>query len=246
MAAPRFHVALPLAPEDAGREVALPEAAAHHALRVLRLAAGDAITLFTGDGGEFHARLTRADKRHAWAHIDAFDPIERESPLAVTLVQGLPATDTMDFVVRKAVEMGVRSVVPVTSERSARLPAGERGGRRVAHWRQIAVAACEQCGRNRVPDVHDPLPLVEWLAARDARPGILLSPAGTSALPALPAPGGALDVLIGPEGGWTVDEIERARRAGVAEVRMGARVLRTETAGIAALAAIQLLWGDMQ
>jgi len=246
MAAPRFHLAMPLAPEDAGREVALPEAVAHHALRVLRLAAGDAITLFTGHGGEFAARLTRIDKRHAWAHIDAFDSVERESPLAVTLVQALPASDTMDFVVRKAVEMGAHSVVPVTSERSARLPAGERGDKRVAHWRQIAVAACEQCGRNRIPDVRDPLPLVDWLAAREPRAGILLSPAAASALPALPAPDGSLDLLIGPEGGWTADEIERARRAGVTEVRMGARVLRTETAGIAALAAIQLLWGDMQ
>lgn len=246
MAAPRFHVPLPLAPADAGREVALPEATAHHALRVLRLAAGDAITLFTGEGGEYAATLTRADRRAAWARIDAFDPVERESPLAVTLVQALPASDTMDFVVRKAVEMGVRTISPVTSERSARVPAGERGDKRVAHWRQVAVAACEQCGRNRIPDVHDPQPLPAWLAARDAHPGILLAPTADAGLPALAAPTHALDLLIGPEGGWTADEIERARRAGVTAVRMGARVMRTETAGIAALAAIQTLWGDLR
>ena len=246
MAAPRFHVPLPLAPADAGREVALPEATAHHALRVLRLAAGDAITLFTGEGGEYAATLTRAERRAAWARIDAFDPVERESPLAVTLVQALPATDTMDFVVRKAVEMGACAIVPVTSERSARVPAGERGDKRVAHWRQVAVAACEQCGRNRIPGVHDPQPLPAWLAARDVRPGILLAPTANAGLPALAAPAQALDLLIGPEGGWTADEIERARRAGVMAVRMGARVMRTETAGIAALAAIQTLWGDMR
>ena len=246
MAAPRFHVGLPLTPADAGRELALPEATAHHALRVLRLAAGDAITLFTGHGGEYAATLTRADKRAAWARIEAFDAVERESPLAVTLVQALPATDTMDFVVRKAVEMGARAIVPVTSERSARMPAGERGDKRVAHWRQVAVAACEQCGRNRIPGVQDPQPLFAWLAARGARPGILLAPGADTTMTAMPAPGASLDLVIGCEGGWTDDEIERARGAHVTAVRMGARVMRTETAGIAARAAGQILWGDMQ
>lgn len=246
MGSPRFHVALPLAPEDAGREIALPDAVAHHALRVLRLAQGDPLTLFTGAGGEFAATLTRSDKRQAFARIDAFAAVERESPLAVTLVQALPANDTMDFVVRKAVEMGVCSIVPVTSERSARVPAGERGEKRVAHWRQIAVAACEQCGRNRIPEVLAPVPLFAWVAARGTRAGILLSPTAASGLPGMTAPDGALDVLIGPEGGWTDGEIERARAAGVTDVRMGARVLRTETAGIAALAAIEVLWGDMR
>ncbi|MFO1415163.1 MAG: 16S rRNA (uracil(1498)-N(3))-methyltransferase [Burkholderiales bacterium] len=246
MGAPRFHVSLPLAPDDAGREIALPEAAAHHALRVLRLAAGDPLVLFTGAGGEFAATLARADKRSAWARLDAFSAVERESPVAVTLVQALPASDTMDFVVRKAVEMGATAIVPVTSERSARLPAGERGDKRVAHWRQVAVAACEQCGRNRVPEVTAPQPLFTWLAGRAGRPGILLAPEAAAGLPSLAPPDGALDVLIGPEGGWTADEVGRAQQAGIAPVRMGARVLRTETAGIAALAGVNMLWGDMR
>lgn len=246
MSAPRFHVGLALGAADAGRELALPDATAHHALRVLRLAVGDAITLFTGEGGEFAATLVRADKRSAWVHVDAFAAVERESPLAVTLVQAIAASDTMDFVVRKAVEMGVRTIVPVTSERSARLPAAERGDKRLAHWRQIAVAACEQCGRNRIPDVREPMPLAAWLAARDARAGILLAPEAATCLPGLPAPGSGLDVMIGPEGGWTGDEIARAAAAGIAPVRMGARVMRTETAGIAALAAVNTLWGDMR
>jgi 16S rRNA (uracil1498-N3)-methyltransferase len=188
VSAPRFHVSLALAPEDTGREIALPDAAAHHALRVLRLATGDPLTLFTGAGGEFAATLTRADKRTAWVRIEGFDGVERESPLAVTLVQALPASDTMDFVVRKAVEMGASGVVPVTSERSARLPAGERGDKRVAHWRQVAIAACEQCGRNRVPAVADPLPLFAWLGERTQRAGILLAPDAASGLPALAPP----------------------------------------------------------
>jgi 16S rRNA (uracil1498-N3)-methyltransferase len=246
MSAPRFHVGLGLDAADAGRELALPDATAHHALRVLRLAVGDAATLFTGEGGEFAATLVRADKRSAWVRIDAFDAVERESPLAVTLVQAIAASDTMDFVVRKAVEMGVRTIVAVTSERSARLPAAERGDKRLAHWRQIAVAACEQCGRNRIPDVREPLPLAAWLAARDARTGILLAPEAATCLPGLPAPGSGLDVMIGPEGGWTGDEIARAAAAGITPVRMGARVMRTETAGIAALAAVNTLWGDMR
>jgi len=246
MGAPRFHVGPGLTAADIGRELPLPEPAAHHALRVLRLAIGDAVTLFTGEGGEYAGTLTHADRRIAWARVDAFAPVERESPLAVTLVQALPATDTMDFVVRKAVEMGVREIVPVTSERSARVPAGERGDKRVAHWRQIAVAACEQCGRNRIPAVHEPVALSAWLAARPPRAGFLLAPTAASGWAAVPAPVGPLDLLIGPEGGWTAEEMDRARRAGVTEVRMGPRVLRTETAGIAALAAIGTSWGDMQ
>ena len=246
MSAPRFRVDLLLVPEDAGREIALPDAAAHHALRVLRLATGDAVTLFTGTGGEYAATLVRADKRTAWVRIDGFAPVERESPLAITLVQALPASDTMDFVVRKAVEMGAHAIVPVTTERSARLPSAERGEKRLAHWRQIVVAACEQCGRNRVPEVHAPTSLSTWLQARGGRPGILLAPDAQASLPALPPPGAALDAVIGPEGGWTGDEVARASRAGVTPVRMGTRVLRTETAGIAALAAINTLWGDMR
>jgi 16S rRNA (uracil1498-N3)-methyltransferase len=246
MSAPRFFVALALATGDAGREIALPEATAHHALRVLRLAAGDAITLFTGEGGEFAATLVRADKRSAWARIDAYADIERESPLDVTLVQALAASDTMDIVVRKAVEMGAVSVQPVVSERSARFPDGERGQRRLAHWRQIVQAACEQCGRNRVPTVAAALDLATWLAQRGPRAGIVLAPDAAARLPSLGAPGGGLDVLIGAEGGFTQDEIARAARAGIAPVRMGARVMRTETAGIAALAAANTLWGDLR
>jgi 16S rRNA (uracil1498-N3)-methyltransferase len=247
MSVARFHVATDIGAGDVGREIALPDAAAHHALRVLRLATGDALTLFTGAGGEFAATLVRADKRDAWVLLDAFSTVEREPALAVTLVQGIAANDAMDFVVRRAVELGVAAVQPVVAARSARFPSDERGRKRLAHWRQIAVAACEQCGRNRVPPVHDAVDLDAWLAARAAaRPGIVLDPMAGIGIAEVPAPAPAVDVLIGPEGGFASDELGRAARAGFTAVRMGPRILRTETASLAALAAIHTLWGDFR
>ena len=247
MAAPRFFVSLALGPADVGHECALPDAAAHHALRVLRLALGDPLTLFTGMGGEFAATLVRADKKHAGVRIDRFDDIEREARLQVTLAQGIAANDAMDYAVRKAVEMGAAALQPLLTARSARFPEDARGDKRLAHWRQIAVAACEQCGRNRVPPVHEVATLPAWLAARPAgRPGLMLAPQASVALPAWPAPTGPFDLLIGPEGGVTEDELARAARAGMTAVRLGPRVLRTETAGTAALAAVHALWGDFR
>lgn len=245
MSVPRFFMEAPLAADDVGREIDLPHAPAHHALRVLRLGVGDALTLFTGAGGEFAATLVRADKRSAAVRIDAFESVERESAVAVTLVQGIAANDAMDFVVRKAVEMGAAVIQPVVTTRSARFPNGERGDKRQAHWRQIALAACEQCGRNRVPAVREATDLADWLRARDAaRPGIVLDPMAAISVATLPAP--PLDLLIGPEGGLAADEVARATRAGLTAVRMGPRVLRTETASLAALAVINVLWGDFR
>ncbi len=247
MSVPRFFVEAPLTADAVGREIDLPHAPAHHALRVLRLGVGDALTLFTGAGGEFAATLVRADKRSAAVRIDAFAAVERESAVAVTLVQGIAANDAMDFVVRKAVELGVAVIQPVVTTRSARFPNGERGDKRQAHWRQIALAACEQCGRNRIPVVAGATDFAEWLAARGAgRAGIVLAPDAGEPLAALAAPTAALDVLVGPEGGFTADEIARAVRAGVTPVRMGPRILRTETAAVAALAAVHALWGDFR
>jgi 16S rRNA (uracil1498-N3)-methyltransferase len=247
MSVPRFHVASEIGAGDVGREIALPDAAAHHALRVLRLATGDAVTLFTGAGGEFAATLIRADKRNAWVLLDAFSAVERESALGVTLVQGIPASDAMDSIVRRAVELGVAAVQPVLAARSARFPSDERGAKRLVHWRQIVVAACEQCGRNRVPPVRDVADLDAWLAARaPGQPGIVLDPAATIAIGAAPTPDASVDVLVGPEGGFTSAEVASAARAGLMPVRLGPRILRTETASLAALAAIHALWGDFR
>lgn len=245
--APRFHVPDGPGAAAVGSEMALPDAPAHHALRVLRLAVGSPVTLFTGSGGEFAATLVRADKRTAWVRLDGFDPVEREGPFAVTLVQAIAANDAMDYVVRKSIELGVAIVQPVVTTRGARFPAGERGDKRLAHWRQIAVAACEQCGRNRIPAVHAVLDVEDWFARRAAvAPGFILVPGALHPLPAATAPATTLDMLVGPEGGWTAHEIAHAQTAGCLPVRLGPRVLRTETAAAAALAAINALWGDFR
>ncbi len=247
MSAPRFHCPGDLGAGDVNSDYYLPDAVAHHALRVLRLAVGDRVTLFTGAGGEFAATLVRADKRDAVVHIDGFDAIERESALAVTLVQGIAANDAMDHAVRRAVELGAAAIQPVLTTRSARLPDGERGEKRLAHWRQIVVAACEQCGRNRIPDVRDVVTLERWLGGRSATiPGFVLSPRADASLADAPRPRAALDMLVGPEGGLASEEVAQAARAGLKPVHLGPRVLRTETAALASLAAINAMWGDFR
>jgi 16S rRNA (uracil1498-N3)-methyltransferase len=247
MSAPRFFCPGELAVDRVGTEFMLPDLVAHHALRVLRLAVGDAVTLFNGSGGQFAATLIRADKRAAVVRVDHFDPIERESPLAMNLAQGIAATDAMDHAVRRAVELGAASIQPLLTVRSARLPAGERGEKRLAHWRQIVVAACEQCGRNRVPGVHDAQTLERWLGARATTvAGLVLAPESGLALAAVRTPHAAVDLLVGPEGGLAADEVAAARDAGMTPVRLGPRVLRTETAALTALACINALWGDFR
>ncbi|MFO1317403.1 MAG: 16S rRNA (uracil(1498)-N(3))-methyltransferase [Burkholderiales bacterium] len=247
MGTPRFFVTAPLGAADVGTEFALPDADAHHVLRVLRLAVGQPVTLFTGAGGEFAATLARAGRHGASVRLDAFAPVERESSIAVTLVQAITATDTFDGIVRHATELGVRAIQPVVSHHGFRFPSAERGARRLEHWRQIAIAACEQCGRNRVPVVRDVEALNDWLHARPpARMGIVPDPAASAGMAALAAPASELDVLVGPEGGLSSDEVARAARAGMTPVRMGPRILRAETAALAALAAIGGLWGDFR
>ena len=225
-----------------GASAELPEAAAHHALRVLRLRDGDAVTLFDGTGGEWRATIAAAGRRGATVAIGAHDPVERESPLAVTLAVSTLATDAMDYAVRKAVELGAASILPVVAARSQ---GASRGDRRVEHWRKIAVAACEQCGRNRVPPVESPRSLGAWLATRDAgKPGVVLAPGGVATL-AIVGVADAIDVLVGPEGGFDEAEIAAATKAGLRAVSMGPRVLKAETACVAALAALQALRGDL-
>jgi 16S rRNA (uracil1498-N3)-methyltransferase len=241
----RFFCLGPLLP---GTEIALPGEVAHHAERVLRLAVGDEVVLFDGSGAEFAARLT-ALGAHPRAHIAERREPQRESPLGLTLVQALASGDKMDWVIQKAVELGVAAVIPVAAERSVLRLAGERADKRLAHWRQVAVAACEQCGRNRVPEIFGVQPLVRYLAEgrAEAGPGLLrllLDPLPGRRLAELDRPAGPVHVLIGPEGGWTEVELAAARVAGCTSIRLGPRVLRTESAGLAVVAALQTLWGD--
>lgn len=239
---PRFHCSFPLA---TGAVVDLPDEAAHHAVKVLRLAEGDAVILFDGRGGEWLARLAPAGKR-VRAVLAEFAAAEREPPLAVTLAQGLPAADKMDWIVQKGVELGVAAFAPVVARRSVVRLSGERMERRVAHWQAVAVAACEQCGRNRVPAVSPLVDLPQFLGApiEDNGIGLLLSPTGGARLAELQRPAGPVTLLVGPEGGFEEGELLAIASAGYRPVTLGPRVLRTETAGMAAVAAMMALWGD--
>jgi 16S rRNA (uracil1498-N3)-methyltransferase len=242
MNAPRLYVPLPLA---AGAQLELPEGAGHHAARVLRLRAGDPVALFNGQGGEYAARILAIGKHDVTVALERHDPVERESSLPVTLVQAVSSGERMDITIQKAVELGVSRIVPVESERCVVRLKGERAAKRVAHWQQVTISACEQCGRNRIPEVRMISPLDVWLAAEknDALRWMLL-PGADTALRDLPRPQKPIELLVGPEGGLTDAEVEAARRAGYQPVRLGPRVLRTETAALALLAALQALWGD--
>lgn len=239
---PRFHCPFPLAP---GAQVELPEAAAHHALRVLRLKVGAPLILFDGRGGEWQAQIVGAGKT-ALVALREFSDRACESQLHITLAQALPSGDKMDWVVEKCVELGVTAIQPVAAKRSLiRLPA-ERMARRVTHWNHIASAACEQCGRNQVPVVAPVLDLPHYLAQAKEQNTVrlLLAPETGSALHELAKPVAPLIVMVGPEGGWEAGEMLAAQAAGFQPIRLGPRILRTETAGAAVLAALQAIWGD--
>lgn len=242
MPLPRFFCDTPLSP---GARHPLPDALAHHATRVLRLRAGAAIVLFDGRGGEYPATLD-VDGKNAWAQLGAFDPREAELSGHITLVQGLPSGDKMDWVVEKAVELGARRVSPIAAQRSVLQLTGARLDKRVAHWARIAQAASEQCGRNRLMAVDAPVGLREWLRQPAAGLRLLCHPeAGPSLAEALAAQPGlqSLCLLVGPEGGWSDEELALAAEHRVQAVRYGPRVLRTETAGLALIAAASALLG---
>ena len=240
----RFFVREALARECVDTSIELPEAVAHHAIRVTRLGVGDTLTLFDGTGGEYVATVTHVDRRTARVRVDAFVPDQRESPLALTLLQAIIAADAMDYAVRRAVELGVHAIVPVITTRSAPLPAGARASRRHAHWQEIVIAACEQCGRNRLPEVHSPTPLQTFAPAAEESWLICAAVPDAVALSAVPARPSRCVIAIGPEGGWTQEEIQHAMRRGATAVHLGPRVLRADTAAVAALAIAQARWGD--
>jgi 16S rRNA (uracil1498-N3)-methyltransferase len=240
----RFYVAGRL---GNGSDVRLPPDAAHHAARVLRLEAGDPIVLFDGHGGEFEARITRMDRGEVHAKTGAHREVERESGLEVHLVQGLSSGERMDFTLQKAVELGVAGIQPVAMERSVVRLRDERARRRVEHWQNLVIAACEQCGRNRVPRVAPVLTFGEYAAQLGAAEGesrLLLSPLAPASLRSRGKPAGRIVLMAGPEGGLAPGEAQTALARGFEAVRLGPRILRTETAAVAALAALQALWGD--
>jgi 16S rRNA (uracil1498-N3)-methyltransferase len=233
------------APLERGARLTLTGSAAAHVSRVLRLRSGDGLTLFNGSGGEFAAAIEEIAKDAVTVAVGEARIAERESPLTLTLAQGISRAERMDLVVQKATELGVTTLAPLLTERSVvRLDAAQ-AARKGAHWRAIALAACEQSGRNRPPRLLPPATLGEFLHSGGAATRLLLCPGASVRLAEVPPPAGEVQVLIGPEGGLTQQEQARAQAAGFLGVRLGPRVLRTETAAIAALALLQRQFGDL-
>jgi 16S rRNA (uracil1498-N3)-methyltransferase len=238
----RVFVATPLV---AGTAVALTGDAANHVTRVLRLRAGDALTLFDGRGGEYAARIAQMQRGGVRVDVGEHRAIERESPLELTLLQSIARGERMDVIVQKATELGVTRIVTLETERSVVRLEAKQAERKAAHWRAVAIAACEQCGRNRVPGLEGPLDYAVALR-REAELKLLLDPAASQPMSQPGADVRSIALLVGPEGGFTDTESELAHRAGFEARHMGPRVLRTETAAITALAALQATAGDLR
>jgi 16S rRNA (uracil1498-N3)-methyltransferase len=239
----RVYVEAPVIP---GKPLVVEGGAANHITRVLRLRSGDALTVFDGTGGEFGARVEEFRKDAVVVSIAEHRTLDRESPLALTLAQGISRAERMDWIIQKATELGASRIVPVFTKRSVVRLDPKQAERKLQHWRAITIAACEQCGRNRIPELPTPADFFDILTA-DA-PGntrLLLSPTGDLRIDDLKDVGKGITVLIGPEGGLEDVEQEAAIRAGFKAVRLGPRVLRTETAALAALTIIQRYFGDL-
>ena len=240
---PRFYCSQPLA---VGETIALPEAVAHH-VRVLRLQEGAELCLFNGDGSEYIAHLASVEKRSASAVLKACVARDVELPFEITLVQALPESSKMDWIIEKAVEMGVAAIQPLAAQRCVVRLSGERAEKRHAHWQGVIVAASEQSGRNRLARLAPVDDFHPWLGQQNMHKRILLTPRATQSLAewARHQPPQAVAIMVGPEGGYTLQEEDAAIAQGALALTMGPRILRTETAGIAAVAALNTLWGGM-
>jgi 16S rRNA (uracil1498-N3)-methyltransferase len=237
----RCHVDAPLA---IGQNATLSETATGHLVRVLRLGVGDAVVLFNGDGRDYDARLVGVGKRGAEAEVTGMREPANESPLAITLAQGIARGEKMDLVLQKATELGVAAFVPINTERTEVKLDAERAAKRLAHWQGVLVAACEQSGRARVPALAAPVALAHWAGGAHAGLKLMLDPEGELTLAALPATD-AVTLVVGPEGGLSERDLATLRAAGFRGLRLGPRILRTETAGLAAVAALQSRLGDL-
>ncbi len=242
---PRIYVDSPLA---AATRLALPADSAHHVGRVLRMRVGEPLILFDGRGGEYTATLTRLGRGTAEVALVAHSPQERESPLRIILAQGISRGERMDYTIQKAVELGVAVIQPVITTRSTVRLDAQRARRRHEHWRRIIIGACEQCGRNLLPRLQPARDLDAWLAdSAQPRLRLLLDGGAEGEAAGLERPADmALSLLVGPEGGLSPEEIVQAMDAGHRGLRLGPRVLRTETAALAAMALLQGLWGDFR
>ena len=240
---PRVFVHAPLA---TGQRLVLEGEDAAHLGRVLRVRPGEAVVLFDGSGQEFAAEVAQATRRSVELAVGTRREANRESPLQLVLLQGLCRNERMDWVVRKATELGVSAIRPVQAERSVVKLAPARVAARIEHWRAIAISACEQCGRNTLPDILPPLPVAGALAAHAGATGVLLDPEAAGGPDSLKPPRGPLCLLVGPEGGLDEHERAAARAAGYVGIRLGPRILRTETAALTGVTLLQARFGDLR
>ncbi len=240
---PRIYITTLLSTDS---EITIEGSAANHIGRVLRLKSGDEITLFNGKGGEYSATLTSIERQTIYAQVGKFNPRESESPLQITLAQGISRGERMDYTLQKSVELGVNRIIPLTTERCGVKLDEKRSTKRLLHWQGVIISACEQCGRNRIPEIQPITSLAHWLDENhtETQPFVLHHRA-THSLRQLTSPSGPISLLIGPEGGLSDNEIESASQSGFQGIQFGPRILRTETASIAALAALQTHWGDL-
>jgi 16S rRNA (uracil1498-N3)-methyltransferase len=224
----------------------LPPDAAHHASRVLRLRVGDTVEIFDGIGNECHGLIADLSGKRVFVSDLTATDINRESSLQVVLAQALSSSEKMDWVIQKATELGVAEIQPIDTERSVAKLSAERAAKRLEHWQQVVISACEQCGRNVLPKIHAPLDIMVWLQQARTIPDakFILLPEGAASLHDQTRPPGKATLLIGAEGGFSQAESTTALHCGFTSIRLGSRVLRTETAAIAGLAALQTLWGD--
>jgi 16S rRNA (uracil1498-N3)-methyltransferase len=238
----RCYVPGPLAVGDTRQ---LPQEVATHVARVLRARAGQLLTLFDGRGGEYDATIVQIDRRGVRVRIELHRAIERESPLPVTLLQALARGERMDFIVQKATELGVAAIVAMGGDRSVVRLEAEGLARRCEHWRAVAISACEQCGRNRLPAISVAADLASACAQVDATSlRLLLAPEAEKTLVAVAHQAARIALAVGPEGGFSDEERSLAQQQGFQSCRLGPRVLRAETAPLAALATIQAVAGD--
>jgi len=230
---------------NSGATIELDENAFSHAVRVLRLKQGDNLILFNGEGGEFEAELADVRKKWASATIGQFHDKNCESPLPIILGQCISRGEKMDYTIQKAVELGVTEIVPLFSERCGVKLNQERMEKRLRHWHSVIISACEQCGRNHIPKLHEAMSLTDWQQQLDASLKLVLDPTASNTLATLNKPEKDVALLIGPEGGLSDNEIKAAIEHDFSGIRLGPRILRTETAGLTALSVIQQLWGDL-
>ena len=242
---PRFYCSPPI---PLSGSFDLPPDAAHHAARVLRLRVGDTVEIFDGMGNECSGRISDLTGRSVTVANLAATGMNRESPLHVVLAQALTSSEKMDWVIQKATELGVTEIQPIDTARSMARLSAERAAKRLEHWQQVAISACEQCGRNVLPKIHAPLDIMVWLQQTITTPKpaakYILQPESATSLHDQAAPDGNVILLIGAEGGFSEAESTASLQCGFTSVRLGARVMRTETAAVVGLAVLQMLWGD--